>query len=265
MGEKGAYGRVGPMGPPGPRGERGVTGVEGERGPIGPKGAQGPPGPIGNQGPPGDVGPPGPEGPMGVRGPAGPSGPRGPKGKQGPQGPQGPPGPVKILDLNAGYFKFEPTRTKRSVSPDESDIGDDLYDGYMKDPDANLFPNNVPAIGAVLRRLYARIEGLENAVKYYQRPIGTRAYPARHCREIAEATDSPHGPVSGEYWIDPNLGSSRDAIKVECKFSGNVAKTCVHATAESKAVSNRLKTILIPYCIVLNRMFLLIIASSDES
>lgn len=136
---------------------------------------------------------------------------------------------MKILDLTAGYFKFEPGRTKRSINEDE------LYD--TKDPDANLFPNNVPAIGAVLRRLYARIESLESAVRYYRRPIGTRAYPARHCREIMEATDSSHGPVSGEYWIDPNLGSSRDAIKVECKFSGNVAKTCVHATPESKAVS----------------------------
>ncbi|KAM7535427.1 hypothetical protein Aperf_G00000092488 [Anoplocephala perfoliata] len=237
-GEKGANGPVGPRGPPGPRGERGVTGVEGERGRIGPKGPQGPPGPTGDPGPPGAIGPPGPEGPMGVRGPTGPSGPRGPKGKPGPQGPQGPPGPVKILDLKAGYFKFEPSRTKRSVSPEgDSDVKEgDFYDGYMKDPDFNLFPNNVPAIGAVLRRLYARIEGLENAVKYYRRPIGTRSYPARHCREIAEATDSPHGPVSGEYWIDPNLGSSRDAIKVECKFSGKVAKTCVHATPDSRAL-----------------------------
>ncbi|VDM19437.1 unnamed protein product, partial [Hydatigera taeniaeformis] len=227
-GPKGAYGAVGPMGPPGQRGERGPTGLEGERGRAGPKGAQGPPGPTGNPGPPGDPGPPGPEGPMGVHGPVGPSGPRGPKGKPGPQGPPGPPGPVKILDLTAGYFKFEPGRTRRSINEDE------LYD--MKDPDANLFPNNVPAIGAVLRRLYARIESLESAVRYHRRPIGTRAYPARHCREIMESTDSPHEPVSGEYWIDPNLGSSRDAIKVECKFSGNVAKTCVHATPESKAL-----------------------------
>lgn len=240
---------MGPRGPPGPRGERGVTGVEGERGRIGPKGAQGPPGPTGNPGPPGDIGPQGPEGAMGVRGPTGPSGPRGPKGKSGPQGPLGPPGPVKILDLNAGYFKFEPSRTKRSVTPEsDSDRKEGNFDdGYMKDPDFNLFPNNVPAIGAVLRRLYARIEGLENAVRYYRRPIGTRSYPARQCKEIAEATDSPHGPVSGEYWIDPNLGSSHDAIKVECKFSGNVAKTCVHATPDSRAVSDTLSKSLLNF------------------
>ncbi len=112
-----------------------------------------------------------------------------------------------------------------------------FFDSLTPFIDANLFPNNVPAIGAMLRRLYARIERLESAVKYYRKPIGTRSYPARHCREIMEATSSPHGAVSGEYWIDPNLGSSGDAFKVECKFSGNNARTCLSATPESKAVS----------------------------
>ncbi|VDN31381.1 unnamed protein product [Dibothriocephalus latus] len=88
-----------------------------------------------------------------------------------------------------------------------------------------------------MRRLYARMETLDNAVKNYRRPIGTQSFPARHCQEIMEISKAPMGPVSGEYWIDPNLGSSRDAFKVDCRFDhdSGIAKTCVPATAASKA------------------------------
>nr|AAW24953.1 SJCHGC05265 protein [Schistosoma japonicum] len=145
--------------------------------------------------------------------------------------------------MSEGYYKFEDTpRVRRSIS-------DALYNNqhYSKqDPDESITPNTLPSVGAVLRRIYARIENLEASMNSFERPMGTQQNPARHCRDIFEAAEFPETFKSGIYWIDPNLGSPTDAFTVECRFQnkGNVAETCIKPSEDTKTqpLTNFVKT-----------------------
>lgn len=35
---------------------------------------------------------------------------------------------------------------------------------------------------------------------------------------------------SGQYTIDPNMGSTKDALKSYCDFKSSIIKTCVHVS-----------------------------------
>ncbi|VDQ16496.1 unnamed protein product [Trichobilharzia regenti] len=105
--------------------------------------------------------------------------------------------------------------------------------------DESITPNTLPSVGAVLRRIYARIESLEASMNSFEQPMGTQQNPARHCRDIYEAAEFPETLKSGVYWIDPNLGSPTDAFAVECRFqnTGDVAETCIKPSEDAKTVS----------------------------
>ncbi|CAH8609128.1 unnamed protein product [Dicrocoelium dendriticum] len=218
-GVKGVYGPVGPIGPAGRKGEKGVPGLEGPRGPVGPQGPRGSAGPTGDTGPTGPQGPEGPEGPVGYTGAPGLPGPQGPKGSHGPIGPPGPPGSIKIVDVSEGYYRFEDApRVKRSA-----------VSGLSKqDPaDETIAPSNVPSIGAVLRRVYQRIESLENALNMFDRPAGTKRHPARHCRDILSSAEYPEALKSG---------------RCTCRrmsFQGprKKAQTCIQPSADTQTMS----------------------------
>ena len=58
------------------------------------------------------------------------------------------------------------------------------------------------------------------------------ASPSRTCQDIL--LEHP-AASSGNYEIDPNLGSPKDSIKSYCDFDGPAPKTCVdNSTAESQ-------------------------------
>ena len=62
----------------------------------------------------------------------------------------------------------------------------------------------------------------------------TNGKAARSCLDVQlEHPESTSGP----YTIDPNLGSSADALKAYCDFGESVAKTCVDNTTASVQLS----------------------------
>ncbi len=57
-------------------------------------------------------------------------------------------------------------------------------------------------------------------------PLGTKENPATCCQDIYSCNAESF--KAGYYWIDPNEGSPKDAIRVYCKG----AETCLTPTNE---------------------------------
>ena len=70
-------------------------------------------------------------------------------------------------------------------------------------------------------------EQLKVSFDKYTKPSGDKAAPARTCRDLAVA--HPELP-SGDYWIDPNQGDTKDSILVFCEM--NRRSTCVRPKPE---------------------------------
>lgn len=71
-------------------------------------------------------------------------------------------------------------------------------------------------------------------------PTGTSPkYPARTCKDIRLANKFARNDT---YWIDPNEGSKKDAIKVKCVFyeDGRV-QTCVESTGDTGILATYVK------------------------
>jgi len=69
-----------------------------------------------------------------------------------------------------------------------------------------------------------RMDKLRQEVNMLTKPDGSKAHPARTCRDLkANYPDMP----SGQYWLDPNAGCISDAIKVSCDFSSMDIVTCI--------------------------------------
>lgn len=70
-------------------------------------------------------------------------------------------------------------------------------------------------------------EQLKVSFDKYTKPSGDKVSPARTCRDLAVA--HPELP-SGDYWIDPNQGDTKDSILVFCEM--NRRATCVRPKPE---------------------------------
>jgi hypothetical protein len=158
-------------------------------------------GPFGEKGTPGLQGPPGPSGQDGISGPVGPLGDSGLKGTRGRSGKKGPPGdPGEI----------PPDFVDAFMRPDDSLM---MADEALNEP---YYPpaKNEDLFGA-LRRVASLVDDLFS-------PLGDVYFPARTCADLAR----DHGvKEDGYYYIDPNGGHWRDAVKVKCRFAEQ--ETCV--------------------------------------
>ncbi|MEJ1271139.1 collagen type V alpha 2 [Cricetulus griseus] len=169
---------------------------------------EGPPGPVGPSGKEGNPGPLGPIGPPGVRGSVGEAGPEGPPGEPGPPGPPGPPGHLTAAlgDIMGHYDENMPDPlpefTEDQAAPDDTNKTD-------------------PGVHATLKSLSSQIETMRS-------PDGSKKHPARTCDDLKLCHSTKQ---SGEYWIDPNQGSSEDAIKVYCNME--TGETCISANPAS--------------------------------
>merc|ERR1711962_1464497 len=192
------------MGP----GPAGPTGAPGDQGPSGPAGQPGP------QGRTGDTGPDGPTGPVGPPGPPGADGQQGNEGTAGPAGPAGPPGPPgdisnllsgdiwNTVNGNKGITLY---RSKRAVDEKmNADLDQFIARSYK------LF-KNFTDIWKIVTDKYIKHEGL-----------GTKNVPAGSCRDLFKL--KPSLP-SGDYWIDPNAGTTKDAVLVHCNATNY--ETCI--------------------------------------
>lgn len=198
-GEKGHIGLIGLIGPSGEAGEKGDRGLPGVQGPPGPMGEPGPRGPIGSLGHPGS---PGVAGPLGEKGSKGSPGSLGPRGDTGPPGPPGPPGPRAELPW---------LRRRRRWVPG---------------------PEALEAPEGGLEEVLASLTSLSFELEQLRRPPGTAQRPGLVCSELHR--NHPYLP-DGEYWIDPNQGCARDALKVFCNFTAG-GETCLYPDKKSETV-----------------------------
>lgn len=124
------------------------------------------------------------------------------------------------MDMKAKMYKFvapRRQRSKRSVDQDE---------------DAYTVPMNVPSIGTILKRMYVQIDRLTDAMDRYNEQLGTPANPGRTCADIMASKSQAQ---SGMFWIDPNMGSRKDAIRVDCRVQADKSvKTCIPPTNQMK-------------------------------
>jgi collagen type V/XI/XXIV/XXVII alpha len=134
---------------------------------------------------------------MGQQGQKGSQGVAGEKGERGFNGPPGPPGPAGKMASLDGAPQKAGFRKKRDISMND-DMDMMSYDYSM---------------GQGLEEVFAALESLKQDLTLLREPMGTNDNPARSCKDLWLA--HPDFP-NGEYFIDPNGGCAKDAIKVHC-------------------------------------------------
>ncbi|KAF1371597.1 hypothetical protein PFLUV_G00270040 [Perca fluviatilis] len=186
----------------------------------GPPGVSGPPGKEGN------IGQPGPMGAPGSRGSIGDIGAHGPPGDDGPAGPPGPPGPPSAVmeDLFAAPYDYDGTGTvPEAVEFVEDDVAADPPPLPEMNKDEAL-PNKNSVLLRADTGVHATLKTLSGHLQNLRSPDGSKMNPAKTCQDIKQCY--PQKP-SGEYWIDPNQGSTKDAIRVFCNMESG--ETCISA------------------------------------
>jgi len=129
-------------------------------------------------------------------------------------------------------------KKRRRRSADPGDIEDDINSVTSKLMDKQKKGLDVQfgeLINEVSSVMLNHIDNLQKEVANIRYPQGTRENPAITCREIKLGHPASK---SGWYWIDPNLGSIDDAIKVHCNMT-DTPQTCVHATQRTKMAAER--------------------------
>ncbi|KAG7251068.1 hypothetical protein CRUP_007773, partial [Coryphaenoides rupestris] len=127
---------------------------------------------------------------------------QGPPGNSGPPGPPGPPGPGIDMSAFAGL-----SQTEKSPDPLR----------YMRADEASssLRQHDVE-VDATLKSINGQIENMLS-------PDGSQKNPARSCRDLKLCHPTWR---SGDYWVDPNIGSTADAMRVFCNMESG--ETCVY-------------------------------------
>jgi len=74
----------------------------------------------------------------------------------------------------------------------------------------------------------SELQKLSEMIQSARKPQGTVTSPARNCRDLALSRPEL---ADGEYWIDPNAGSAKDALLVYCRLSLN--QTCLKPSPTS--------------------------------
>ena len=112
-----------------------------------------------------------------------------------------------------------------------------------------------------LEEVLASMASLSFELEQLRRPPGTAERPGLVCKELhrshphlpdgevsslppeggetwdpAPGLSSPTGSAAGEYWIDPNQGCARDALRVFCNFTAG-GETCLYPDKKFETVS----------------------------
>lgn len=83
-------------------------------------------------------------------------------------------------------------------------------------------PNKNEAVLRADTGVHATLKTLSGHLQNLRSPDGSKMNPAKTCQDIKQCYPQKK---SGEYWIDPNQGSTKDAIKVFCNMESG--ETCV--------------------------------------
>jgi len=144
----------------------------------------------------------------GPRGMSGEEGKRGPPGELGPPGPPGPPGESTGYDAAALAALMGQGNTK---GPDP----------LSSDEPMRVFPGDL-TIDEQKRMVVRAYNNLKQTFETFAQPDGGQETPAKTCRDLHAAHPDK---TSGEYWIDPNSGTPKDAILVYCDME--TMATCI--------------------------------------
>jgi len=187
-------------------------------GPDGRTGRNGSPGKRGSPGDPGKPGPPGPPGPPGQPGMSG-----GYYGRYGPWGMGGgstKSGGYQPYGYGGGYVPmyWQPQFPRRKKA-DSASARQRFYRSKLKITDEKQIESIMQQEDAAENN----IDEVLNTIASLKKKSGTVKSPARTCRDFY-MTD-PRAS-SGDYWIDPNEGSPRDAVLVFCNRT--TLETCIY-------------------------------------
>ena len=246
-GTNGAQGPIGLTGPQGTQGIQGLTGATGLQGPIGQTGAvgsngtNGAQGPIGLTGAKGDTGLQGPIGQTGSAGTNGTNGLQGPTGLTGPQGTQGIQGSPGLLNNgtstgNTSYWNGSQWVVNSSnIHNNGSEIGINTSSpnasaqldvtsttkGFLPPRMTTAQRNAItsPAAGLTIYNTTVNCLQWWNGTIWYDGcgnnppSTGTPTYPigSVFCASGPTVIVDVTNPISGETWMDRNLGATRVA------------------------------------------------------
>lgn len=116
----------------------------------------------------------------------------------------------------------------KGVVPDAVEFVDDAAaDPPPPPPEFNkdeALPNKNEAMLRADTGVHATLKTLSGHLQNLRSPDGSKMNPAKTCQDIKQCYPQKQ---SGEYWIDPNQGSTKDAIKVFCNMESG--ETCVAA------------------------------------
>lgn len=94
----------------------------------------------------------------------------------------------------------------------------------MKMNKDEALPNKNEAVLRADTGVHATLKTLSGHLQNLRSPDGSKMNPAKTCQDIKQCYPQKQ---SGEYWIDPNQGSIKDAIRVFCNMDSG--ETCISA------------------------------------
>ncbi|MEQ2162996.1 hypothetical protein GOODEAATRI_025757, partial [Goodea atripinnis] len=152
--------------------------------------------------------------------PAGTTGQRGIVGLPGQRGERGMPGlPGPAVCIPELLFYLQNIDDYDSGPPPPPEFSED--EALPNSNSSTIIMPVDPGVQATLKALSSQIDSMKS-------PDGSRKHPARTCDDLKRCYPMKK---SGEYWVDPNQGSSEDAIKVHCNM--DTGETCISANPAS--------------------------------
>jgi len=88
------------------------------------------------------------------------------------------------------------------------------------------------SISEVVMQIFETIDDIRDELNEIKAPPGTKASPARTCKDIYLAYPNS---TDGWYWVDPNLGVGLDGFQVWCNMT-SAGETCVYPRRSSRVV-----------------------------
>ena len=155
------------------------------------------------------------KGQIGAPGTTGDSGQKGYRGKMGPPGPPGRPGGPQQTSFGS---------VQNGGGAGVLDLGrtPDYYHGEEEASELGTAKKESLSLEELEIELLTRLYRLYDNFANFQKPTGTKQFPALTCRNLF--TDHSY-LVSGTYWLDPNEGAIEDAVPAYCDSEGKL--TCI--------------------------------------
>eukprot|EP00063_Salmo_salar_P031653 XP_014006488.1 PREDICTED: collagen alpha-1(II) chain-like [Salmo salar] len=95
-------------------------------------------------------------------------------------------------------------------------------------------PNNASTVLGADQGIQTTLKSLSGNLQNMKCPDGSQANPAKTCQDIKQCHPLKK---TGDYWLDPNQGSTKDVIKVFCNME--TGETCISAHPISASIPRK--------------------------